>query len=73
MPATPLPLGQRIELAEAFLTLIWTRIQAGPKSRGGILEDARWRQRNTDDLEAIDLMLDKLLPMYDERALQAIA
>jgi len=65
-PSTPLPLEARIELAEAFIELTWAGI---PKARSGVIQEARWRAANAGALESIDFMLDKLLALYDERAL----
>lgn len=68
--AAEIPLQQRIELAEAFIELSWARVKAIPPGRGwdGHREAEKVREA---EMAAIDAMLDRMLPMYDMRTLQA--
>lgn len=65
----PVPLALRIDLAEAFIELVWANIAELPTSRGGIIADHRYAAKRAEEMAKIDLMLDKLLPWYDERHL----
>ena len=69
MPAE-LPLQTRIDLAEAFIELAWTQIKELPPSRGGTIADHRWQTEHEAHMLRIDAMLDAMLPMYDQRALE---
>ena len=65
-PVEPLPLGLRIDLAEAFCELTWQRIKALPLPRG--FNTAReYNRAKADIMETLDMMLDKLSCMYAER------
>lgn len=69
----PIPLQQRIELAEAFVELAWARLQTIPPPRSGVIEVARYQRQRDAAMWPIDAMLDALLGMYDERALTGVA
>ena len=69
--ARPLPLQERIELAEAVVELVWLQIQDLPKSRGGVIMDHRYQVERDLHMAKIDEFLDRMLPMYDERILLA--
>lgn len=70
--AGPAPLHQRIELAEAYIELVWTNIKLLPPSRGGIIADSRVAKVREAEMAKIDWMLDKLALMYLERDVQAL-
>lgn len=70
MPAEPVPLQQRLELAEAFCELIWGIIQDIPASRGGVIADARYATARAEQMVKLDRMLEEMLPWYDQRVLE---
>jgi hypothetical protein len=72
MPSTPIPLHRQIELAEAFIELSWARLKAIPEARGW--ETGRqYDALRAAEMAGIDAMLDRMLPMYDLRILQAVS
>lgn len=69
--ANPIPLQERIELAEAVVELVWAQIAELPKSRGGVIMDHRHKIQRDLLMDKIDSFLDRMLPMYDQRRLEA--
>lgn len=67
-----IPLNERIDLAEAFVELSWLRLLEIPQPRSGIIEMARYQRLRAEAMRPIDAMLDRMLGMYDERALAAV-
>ena len=68
--ANPIPLQERIELAEAVVELVWAQIGELPKSRGGVIMDYRHQIERDLLMAKIDGFLDRMLPMYDQRRLE---
>jgi hypothetical protein len=72
MGTTPIPLQQRIDLAEAFIELSWQRYKRIPAGRGWESERQAAALRAAE-MAGIDAMLDQMLPWYDLRTLQAVS